>query len=159
MTKTDWVLSPNHNARRGGLDSIRLIVLHCDASPSERATLDWLARPESKVSYHALIHRDGWVSRLVPDERRAWHAGKGSWGSVTDVNVVSLGLAFANRHDGKEPLTPAQLDIAQAVVQYWAQRYAIEAVVGHRDVAPQRKTDPYLAPNFRLEEYAQFLAR
>ena len=154
MTKTDWVLSPNHNERRG---KIRLIVLHCDASPSEQATLDWCARPESKVSYHALIHRDGWVSRMVPDERRAWHAGKALWNGVTDVNSISLGLAFACRHDGQEKLTAAQLDIAQAVVQYWAQRYDIEAVVGHRDVAPARKTDPYRAPNFRVEDYACFV--
>ena len=151
MAKTDWILSPNHNDRKG---RIRLIVLHCDASPSERATLSWLANPASKVSYHALIHRDGWVSRIVPDERRAWHAGKSRWQDIADVNGASLGLAFANRHDGKEPLTSAQVDIAQAVVQYWRQRYDIEAVVGHRDVAPQRKTDPYLAPNFRLEDYA-----
>jgi len=154
VTKTDWVLSPNHNARKG---KIRLIVLHCDASPRESATLDWLANPVSKASYHALIHRDGWVSRLVPDERRAWHAGKGSWNGITDVNSISLGLAFSNRNDGKELLTQAQLDIAQAVVQYWCQRYDIEAVVGHRDIAPQRKTDPYLAPNFRVEEYARFV--
>lgn len=151
MAKTDWILSPNHNDRKG---RIRLIVLHCDASPSERATLSWLANPASKVSYHALIHRDGWVSRIVPDERRAWHAGKSRWQDIADVNGASLGLAFANRHDGKEPLTSAQVDIAQAVVQYWRQRYDIDAIVGHRDVAPQRKTDPYLAPNFRLEDYA-----
>lgn len=151
MAKTDWILSPNHNDRKG---RIRLIVLHCDASPSERATLSWLANPASKVSYHALIHRDGWVSRIVPDERRAWHAGKSRWQDIADVNGASLGLAFANTHNGQEPLTSAQVDIAQAVVQYWRQRYDIDAVVGHRDVAPQRKTDPYLAPNFRLEDYA-----
>ena len=151
MAKTDWVLSPNHNDRKS---RIRLIVLHCDASPREEATLSWLANPASKVSYHALIHRDGWVTRILPDDKRAWHAGKSKWQDITDVNGASLGLAFANRHDGKEPLTSAQLDIAQAVVQYWRQRYDIEAVVGHRDVAPSRKTDPYLAPNFRLEDYA-----
>lgn len=151
MAKTDWVLSPHHNDRTS---RIRLIVLHCDASPREEATLSWLANPASKVSYHALVHRDGWVSRIVPDDRRAWHAGKSKWQDIADVNGASLGLAFANRHDGKEPLTSAQLDIAQAVVQYWRQRYDIDAVVGHRDVAPQRKTDPYLAPNFRLEDYA-----
>ena len=151
MAKTDWIRSPNYNERKS---RIRLIVLHCDASPSEQATLSWLANPASKVSYHALIHRDGWVSRIVPDEKRAWHAGVSKWHDITDVNSASLGLAFANRHDGKEPLTQAQLDIAQAVVQYWRQRYDIDAIVGHRDVAPQRKTDPYLAPNFRLEDYA-----
>jgi N-acetylmuramoyl-L-alanine amidase len=151
VAKTDWVLSPNHNDRKS---RIQLIVLHCDASPKESATLSWLANPASKVSYHALIHRDGWVSRIVPDDRRAWHAGKSKWQDIADVNGASLGLAFANKHDGREPLTQAQLDIAQAVVQYWRQQYDITAVVGHRDVAPQRKTDPYLAPNFRLEDYA-----
>jgi N-acetylmuramoyl-L-alanine amidase len=151
VAKTDWVLSPNHNDRKS---RIQLIVLHCDASPRESATLSWLANPASKVSYHALIHRDGWVTRIVPDDRRAWHAGKSKWQDIADVNGASLGLAFANRHDGREPLTSAQVDIAQAVVQYWRQRYDITAVVGHRDVAPQRKSDPYLAPNFRLEDYA-----
>jgi N-acetyl-anhydromuramyl-L-alanine amidase AmpD len=42
-------------------------------------------------------------------------------------------------------------------VQYWCQRYDIEAVVGHKDVAPTRKDDPYRAPNFRVEEYACFV--
>ena len=97
------------------------------------------------------------VSRLVPDERRAWHAGVSEWNGVKRVNDISLGLSFSNRNDGKEHLTDAQLDIAQAVVQYWAQRYDIEAVVGHRDVAPARKTDPYRAPNFRVEDYACFV--
>jgi N-acetylmuramoyl-L-alanine amidase len=154
VTKTDWALSPNHNARRG---TIRLIVLHCDASPRESSTLNWLANPVSKASYHALIHRDGWVSRMVPDERAAWHAGVSEWNGVRRVNDISLGLAFSNRNDGQEPLTDAQLDIAKAVVQYWCQRYDIEAVVGHKDVAPTRKTDPYRAPNFRVEDYAGFV--
>jgi len=42
-------------------------------------------------------------------------------------------------------------------VQYWCQRYDIEAVVGHKDVAPTRKDDPYRTPNFRVEDYAGFV--
>ncbi len=153
MTKTDWTLTPNHSARKG---RIRLIVLHCDASPRESSTLNWLANPVSKASYHALIHRDGWVTRLVPDERKAWHAGRSEWNGIRDVNDISLGLSFSNRNDGQERLTDAQLDIAKAVVQYWRGRYDIEAVVTHTMVARPvgRKTDPERAPNFRLEDYA-----
>jgi N-acetylmuramoyl-L-alanine amidase len=94
---------------------------------------------------------------MVPDERRAYHAGLALWNGVRDVNSISLGLAFSNRNDGRERLTPAQLDIAQAVVQYWCQQYDIEAVIGHKDVAPTRKDDPYRAPNFRVEDYACFV--
>jgi N-acetylmuramoyl-L-alanine amidase len=153
VTKTDWALTPNHSARKG---RIRLIVLHCDASPRESSTINWLCNPVSKASYHALIHRDGWVSRLVPDERKAWHAGVSEWNGIRDVNDISLGLSFSNRNDGKERLTQAQLDIAKAVVQYWRSRYDIEAVVTHTMVARPvgRKTDPERAPNFRLEDYA-----
>ena len=153
MAKTDWALTPNHSARKG---RIQLIVLHCDASPRESSTIDWLCNPVSKASYHALIHRDGWVTRLVPDERKAWHAGKAEWNGHTDVNDLSLGLSFSNRNDGQERLTDAQLDIAQAVVQYWRSRYDIAAVVTHTMVARPvgRKNDPERAPNFRLEDYA-----
>jgi N-acetylmuramoyl-L-alanine amidase len=153
VTKTDWALTPNHSARKG---RIRLIVLHCDASPRESSTINWLCNPVSKASYHALIHRDGWVSRLVPDERKAWHAGVSEWNGIRDVNDISLGLSFSNRNNGQEMLTQAQLDIAKAVVQYWRSRYDIEAVVTHTMVARPvgRKTDPERAPNFRLEDYA-----
>lgn len=153
MTRTDWALTPNHSARKG---RIQLIVLHCDASPRESSTINWLANPVSKASYHALIHRDGWVTRMVPDERKAWHAGRSEWNGIRDVNDISLGLSFSNRNDGQERLTDAQLDIAKAVVQYWRSRYDIEAVVTHTMVARPvgRKTDPERAPNFRLEDYA-----
>jgi N-acetylmuramoyl-L-alanine amidase len=153
VTKTDWTLTPNHSARKG---RIQLIVLHCDASPRESSTINWLANPVSKASYHALIHRDGWVTRMVPDERKAWHAGRSEWNGIRDVNDISLGLSFSNRNDGTELLTDAQLDIAKAVVQYWRSRYDITAVVTHTMVARPvgRKNDPERAPNFRLEDYA-----
>lgn len=140
--------SPNHNARPA---KIRLVVLHCDASPSEDATLNWLANPKSQVSYHVLIGRDGTMYRIVEDNRRAWHAGKSAWRGVPDVNGVSLGVAMSNRQDGKEPITPAQADALRTYLRDVKMKYpSIEAVTTHKACARPvgRKCDPDKAPNW-----------
>ena len=145
--------SPNHNARS---HPIRLICLHADASPKESATLSWTASPKSQVSYHVLVGRDGTCYRIVDDTRRAWAVGKSAWRGVTDVNGVSLNLAFSNRNDGKELLTPAQVISAKQVIADWRAKWQIEDVTTHKIVARPvgRKHDPEAAPNFFLEDYA-----
>lgn len=143
--------SPHHNARTG---PIRLIVMHADASPSEAGTLSWFMDPASKVSYHILLGRQGTIYRIVDPSRRAWHAGKSTWPGLTDVNGGSLGLSFANRHDGKEALTPLQIAAAHAVIAEWREAYpTIEAITTHAAIAPGRKTDPLLSVGFDLSDY------
>jgi N-acetylmuramoyl-L-alanine amidase len=143
--------SPHFNKRTG---PIRLIVCHADAGASDKGTLAWLMDPASKVSYHVLIGRHGAIYRIVRESARAWHAGVSSWPGITDVNGASLGLAFANKHDGREALTPLQIASAQSVVAEWRRKYpSIEAVTTHAAIAPTRKTDPTKAPGFRLEDY------
>lgn len=142
-----WHRSPHHSSRGG--TPIQWIVLHADVSPAESITLDWLANPASKVSYHVLVHRTGEVTRVVPDERAAWACGKSWWQHVTGLNRHSLSLAFANRHDGREPITTAQLAAAVALCQAWMRRYpSIRAVLTHRAISPGRKTDPTRVPNW-----------
>jgi N-acetyl-anhydromuramyl-L-alanine amidase AmpD len=102
------------------------------------------------VSYHVLVHRDGRSTRFVDDTRNAWHAGRSRWRDVDGVNRISLGLAFANRQDGKEALTPEQLEAGRAWVRHWLATYPIEDVVTHAMVSPGRKSDPERAPNFSL---------
>lgn len=143
--------SPNHNSR--GAKAIALIVLHADAGRTDAGTLAWLQSSESKVSYHVLIGRDGTTYRCVPDDRRAWHAGKAYWMGEKDVNGISLGLAFANRHDGIEALTAAQRVAAQAQVEAWQRAYGPLAITTHAQVAPGRKTDPEQMPGFALADY------
>lgn len=149
-------LSPHHGPRIGARP-IRLIVLHADASPSEAGTLSWFQNPASKVSYHVLIGRDGTRYRVVPDNRVAWHAGVSTHPSCVNpksVNTESLGLSFANRHDGHEPLTAAQIAAGKVQVAEWqAAHPTIVAVATHAQVAPKRKTDPELTPNFRLADF------
>lgn len=144
--------SPNHNARS---HPIRIVVLHSDASPKESATLSWTSTQKSQVSYHVLVGRDGTCYRLVPDNRRAWAVGKSAWRGVTDVNGISLNLAFSNRNDDKELLTDAQIIAANQVIAYWKARWQIEDVTTHKLVArPEgRKKDPEAAPNFRIKDF------
>jgi N-acetylmuramoyl-L-alanine amidase len=101
------------------------------------------------------VGRDGSVYRLVPDTRRAWAVGKSAWRGVTDVNGVSLNLAFSNRNNGKELLTDAQIVAAQRVIADWKAKWQIEDVTTHKIVARPvgRKSDPEAAPNFVLEMF------
>jgi N-acetylmuramoyl-L-alanine amidase len=146
-------LSPNHSSRRSA--KIRWIVLHADASPSERATLDWICSPQSEVSYHLLVHRDGTVTRCVPDDRAAWACGKSEWQGVQGLNRHSLSIAFANRHDGKERLTDAQIDtMMQLVAACRVMHPTVEDVLTHAMIAPGRKSDPDNTPNFFRHDYA-----
>lgn len=148
------VSTPNFNSRRGF--AIRLIVLHCDASPDEAATRAWIQNPASKVSYHVEVEREGTVVRYVPDAMRAWAVGVSAWRGETDLNSLSLSASFANRNDHTEPLTGIQMATMQEIVAAWRVKFpTIEAVDTHAAVARPvgRKTDPIGAPNFRLEDY------
>ena len=146
-------LSPNHSSRRGA--RIRWVVLHADASPTEEATLGWVCSPRSEVSYHQLVHRDGTVTRCVPDDRAAWACGVSAWQGVSGLNRHSLSLAFANRHDGRERLTEAQVDtMMRLVAACKAAHPSIEDVLTHAMIAPGRKSDPDYIPNFYRHDYS-----
>lgn len=138
--------SPHFNARK---QAPRIIVLHATAGKTDAGDVSWLESPKSKVSYHAVIGRDGTLYTLVNPKHRAWHAGVSEWKGVTDVNGIALGLAWCNRHDGTEPLTATQIQTARAVLAMWLRQYPkLEAIVTHGEIAPGRKTDPHDIPNF-----------
>ena len=121
------------------------VVLHADASDNAQATLSWLQSPESKVSYHVLIDRNGDVYQCVPVALRAWHAGVSEFEGVKNVNDFSIGLSFANKNDGKEKYTPAQIMSASELCREWMALFpkiTKDRVTTHAIVAPGRKTDP-----------------
>lgn len=143
--------SPNHNTR--GAQTVKVIVLHADASPTEKGCLSWLQSSESKVSYHALVGRDGKIYTVVPYDRRAWHAGKAVWNGEKDVNGVSVGLCFSNKNDGQEPLTDAQRKAMRTLIADVRRKYGHLPVTTHARVSPGRKTDPEHVPGFALEDF------
>ncbi|MBI2439051.1 MAG: N-acetylmuramoyl-L-alanine amidase [Candidatus Moranbacteria bacterium] len=97
---------------------------------------------EYGVSTHYLIDRKGAVYRLVIDENIAYHAGASKMpdGRV-DANNFSLGIEIMNTET--EQYTKAQHDALRALIAYLKDRHPIAFVVGHKDIAPQRKTDPW----------------
>ncbi len=145
-----WVPSPNHEARRP-----ILIVLHATTQDSVAESLHTLRTGNSggRVSAHYLVGRDGALYQLVADESRAWHAGPGRWGTITDVNSVSIGIELDN--DGMAPFPQPQITALLRLLDDLCTRLDIPRtqVIAHADMAPTRKRDPgHLFPWRQLAE-------
>ncbi len=133
--------SPNHGERRGGVRP-SLIVIHYTGMTDAASARDRLCDPAAEVSAHWLIHEDGTPEPLVPEDRRAWHAGAGSWRGQEDVNSRSIGIEIAN--PGDRPFAAAQMDALELLLGRIMARWSIgpDGVIGHSDMAPGRKIDP-----------------
>jgi N-acetyl-anhydromuramyl-L-alanine amidase AmpD len=134
-----WVPSPNFEPRRPNL-----IVIHATEQHSVQESLDTLRTANSggPVSAHYLVGRDGAIYQLVADGERAWHAGPGRWGTITDVNNASIGIELDN--DGESPFAQAEIDALIRLLDDLCTRLGIPRtqVIGHADFAPTRKRDP-----------------
>lgn len=137
------VASPNHDARAGAPD---MIVLHYTGMPSAAAALARMTDPAAKVSAHWMIDEDGGLVRLVPEARRAWHAGAAFWRGVRDINGVSVGIELVNPgHEfGYRPFPAPQVAALVELLGEIRSRWIIPdaRILGHSDVAPRRKEDP-----------------
>jgi len=134
-----WVPSSNYDTRRPVI-----IVLHATEQESAQESLDTLRSRNSggKVSAHYLIGGDGRLYQLVADAERAWHAGGGRWGTITDLNSASIGIELDN--DGVEPFAEPQLATLLVLLEDLCERLDIRKtqVIAHADLAPTRKQDP-----------------
>ncbi len=137
--------SPNHDARPEGR-AIDMLVLHYTGMESAAAALARLRSLEAKVSAHYLIDEDGTLYRLVPEARRAWHAGLSAWESERNVNGCSIGIELVNPgHEfGYRPFPEPQMAALIRLARALLARHPIPPwrVLGHSDVAPDRKQDP-----------------
>ncbi|MCC7426129.1 MAG: N-acetylmuramoyl-L-alanine amidase [Alphaproteobacteria bacterium] len=138
--------SPNHDARPEG-QVIDTLVLHYTGMPTAAAALDRLSDPEARVSAHYLVEEDGTVWALVPEARRAWHAGVSWWRGAAALNGRSIGIEIVNpgHEHGYRPFPAAQMQALAALCRAILARHpAITPgrVVAHSDVAPERKEDP-----------------
>lgn len=119
-----------------------MVVIHYTGMATARAARDRLCDPAAEVSAHWLIDEDGNAEALVAEDLRAWHAGEGAWGGVTDVNSRSIGIELAN--DGAAPFPARQMAALEEVLAGVLARWSIAParVIGHSDMAPHRKADP-----------------
>ncbi len=153
--------SPNYTPRKP-----QFIILHYTAGDDD-ASIAWLTNQNSQVSAHYLIQSHGNISNLIPEEERAWHAGKGAWRGLTDLNSASIGIEIVNYgFEGNH--VPDNIDRRSCVVipgsdkswfPYSEKQYqslvtlllqlknrwgALSPLnfMGHSDLAPGRKIDP-----------------
>jgi N-acetylmuramoyl-L-alanine amidase len=148
---------------------IRYLVLHYTALDAARS-MSVLTTDE--VSAHYLVpkrpldHGDRMLEKpfvfaLVPENERAWHAGVSHWQRASDLNDSSIGIEIINAgpldHDRRtwDPFDDGQIDVITRLAQDIVARYDIPPtrVVGHADIAPQRKEDP--GPVFPWERLAR----
>ncbi len=145
------ILSPNHGDRRG--QRPELVVIHYTGMADAAAARARLCDAAAEVSAHWLILEDGLTESLVPEDRRAWHAGAGSWQGRDDVNSRSIGIELAN--PGDRPFPEPQMAALESLLQGIMARWAIPpaGVIGHSDLAPGRKIDP--GPRFDWRRLAR----
>ncbi len=143
--------SPNFGNRRDGARP-ELVVLHYTGMDSHAAALARLCDPAAEVSAHYLIARDGRVRALVDEAHRAWHAGAGAWGAISDVNSHSIGIEICN--PGHQPFAERQIAALEVLLQDVMTRWkmAPQCIIAHSDMAPRRKRDP--GPRFDWQRLA-----
>jgi N-acetylmuramoyl-L-alanine amidase len=132
-----------------GQDSrVRFIIIHYTQLDFQHS-LQRLTRAD--VSSHYLVDRDPpTIYRLVPEARRAWHAGPSYWQGATALNASSVGIELVNLGNGDDPEKPyepfpaAQIDSVIALVRDIQRRHAVrpDRILGHAEVQPQTRTDP-----------------
>jgi N-acetyl-anhydromuramyl-L-alanine amidase AmpD len=134
-----WERSSNFNERQP-----MLIVLHYTAENSAQEALHTLKTTNStgRVGVQYLIGNDGKIYQMVAENKRAWQAGKGRWGTMTDVNSASIGIEIDN--NGHEPFPDVQIDSLIVLLRDLTTRLNIPPtqIIGHEDLAPGRKIDP-----------------
>lgn len=174
LTGARQVLSPHYDARPAG-SVPELIIVHGISLPPNEFGGPWidqlftgnliadahpafagLTGPGRRVSTHALIRRDARIVQYVPFGERAWHAGLSEYQGRPACNDFSIGIEL----EGADliPYTEAQYPCLAALIRALLAAYPTlsrERIVGHGDVAPGRKTDPW--PVFDWERLRQLL--
>jgi N-acetylmuramoyl-L-alanine amidase len=138
--------SPNHDARPAGAP-IDTLVLHYTGMRTAGEAIARLRDPAARVSSHYVVEEDGAIWRLVPEERRAWHAGVSHWRGRAGLNDRSIGVEIVNPgHEfGYRPFPALQMAAVCELCLDILGRHpgtAARDVVAHSDIAPDRKQDP-----------------
>lgn len=137
---------------------VRYIVIHYTYSPYVRA-LQTLTGPHVSAHYLISDHDTPLIYRLVDDTRRAWHAGEGSWYGNPDINTGSIGIEIVNRGPISDTEWQAysepQIELSRQLLEMLVRKHGVapENIIGHSDMAPQRKIDP--GPLFPWRELAR----
>ena len=138
--------SPNYSKKIRNYKDIKFVIIHYTGMQSEIESLKRLKSPKYKVSCHYLINRKGLITKMVPDTKIAWHAGKSKWKKINNLNKYSLGIELVNKGHkfGYEKYSELQIKSLIKLCTYLKKKYNFknESFLGHSDIAPFRKLDP-----------------
>lgn len=138
---------------------VQFLILHYTALDFPRSLK---ALTEGSVSSHYLVNDNPpTIYRLVNEDSRAWHAGASYWKGHTQLNASSIGIEIVNLGYQDTPegriwfdYPKEQIDAVIELVKMIVAEHGIrpERILGHSDIAPQRKTDP--GPKFPWKRLA-----
>jgi len=144
--KTTLNYSPNFNTKKRSIKKIKFIIFHYTGMKKESEAISRLTDIQSEVSCHYLIKNNGEIITMVPESYIAWHAGKSSWGSYKSLNKDSIGIEITNPgHEFKyKKFSKKQIISLLRLSKFLIKKYNINIknILGHSDVAPERKKDP-----------------
>ena len=138
--------SPNFDLKKRKKSEIKFVVFHYTGMKSEKKAIDKLLDQNSKVSCHYLIKNNGDIIKMVPENYQAWHAGISSWKKYKSLNKNSIGIEITNPgHEFKyKKFSKNQIFSLIKLTKYLVKKFRIspESILGHSDIAPDRKLDP-----------------
>jgi len=144
--KTSFNYSANFNPKKRIPKEIKFLVFHYTGMKSESEAINRLTNIQSEVSCHYLVKNNGEIIKIVPDLYIAWHAGKSSWKNYKSLNQNSIGIEITNPgHEfGYKRFSKKQILSLLKLSNVLIKKYKINSknIVGHSDIAPERKKDP-----------------
>ena len=138
--------SPNFDPIKRNKSQIKFLIFHYTGMNNESDAINKLTNFKSDVSCHYFIKNNGETSVIVPDLYVAWHAGKSKWKHYKSINRYSIGIEIDNPgHDfNYRKFSKKQIQSLIKLSKILIKKYKINSkyVLGHSDVAPERKKDP-----------------
>ena len=131
---------PHYNERRTPVD---MLVLHATCHADADEVFESLDKLE--LSCHYFVDLNGRITRMVDEQKRAWHAGAGYWQGIdTDLNSHSIGIEIGNLSLGQQDFAEAQIEKLIPFCRKLIKKYNLDPrrIVAHSDIAPTRKPDP-----------------
>jgi len=159
VDQAEFLASPNFSERPRGVKISLLVIHNISLPPGEFGgnhvidfflnKLDSSQHPffekisDMKVSSHLFLDRKGKLIQFVGLDKKAWHAGVSEFKDQEECNDFSIGIELEGTDT--DPYTDAQYDSLISLTNCLMESYpgiTKERVVGHSDIAPDRKTDP-----------------
>ena len=138
--------SRNFSKKTRRLKDIQYLIIHYTGMQSARVSMERLKNPNSKVSCHYFINRNGDIYKMIDDTKVAWHAGKSKWKNIKNLNKYSIGIEIQNKGHfiNYQSFPKKQIAPLIILIKSLLKKYKIKKnnVLGHSDIAPLRKKDP-----------------